>query len=181
MDMKNWLQGFEILAIIGGATWALLQWGMEFQWKRAKLAWDLTDKIHEDAEVRPALLLLDGESNTVTADGTTYEVEDGDITEALEQREGRFLETPKARAIRTPFDALFYAFERLAHAIQLKLLTEEDVFAPTKYYAGFMAGQQRYRDYAEYVGYKQAIDLIDRLGTTRQAAPARQRAGGQRS
>jgi HPt (histidine-containing phosphotransfer) domain-containing protein len=177
-EMKA-LEWGQLVALVVGGIWALVQWrhalqqraeeleqrARELKWRQGKLAWKLTDSIHETPDTVAALKLLDHETDTVVADGTTYTVNDADIASALHfTPDHRFLDdSPKARAIRATIDALLYALERLNHAIRLDLMAADDVFAPTKYYSWIISRTGGCLEYAREIGYTGAAQRVELL------------------
>jgi hypothetical protein len=172
ITVQNLLHLGQLIAIVVGAIWGFKKWNTaqtqrkeEFEWRRAELAWRLTDKIHEAPDVLPALQLLDHETDKIAIGAKTVTVTDADIANALEVTErGEFPDhSDKGRAIRAAFDALLYSFERVEHAKCLNLITRQEIFAPTKYYARLMAKNRLYEKYANHIGYAHAWALISSL------------------
>ena len=159
------------IAFPAAALWALVQWYQsirqrreELRWKRAEAAWRLMDEVFNDPQVAIAFDLVDGETSSIEVPGGGVEpVSAADIATALDP--GNVDGTPRARAIRDAFNCVLYSLDRLEGAIQSGYVLEEDVDAPTRYYARLLRGiGPGMRRYATEVGYDRALALILRLG-----------------
>jgi hypothetical protein len=160
-----------LLAGIGGALWALIQYQSanktrreDLRWRQAERADDLLDQILSNPNVVNAFRLLDWNGAkrfpyTNGDESKPIEVTWAEQDEDLKNSSGTFREM----FVRESFDALYESLERVEHAITIGVVAFEDVAQPFRYYVtkigqrkeAFTAFQKRW-------GYDMAKRFIER-------------------
>lgn len=173
MNMKDFAEvSMYIVTTIGApiaALWALLQWRetlqqrkIEFRWRQADLGRRLLDQLFDEPVAGVALELIDGELEFIeTPEEGKVVVDNNSMIKALSSPKDN---TAGSRQIRRSFDALLFYLERLESMINLKLIEQDDIAMPTKYYCQKMKTyMETITSYAIETGYGNALNLIKRL------------------
>lgn len=113
----------------------------ELRWRRAEFGNKAVKEMLDDPEAWIALQVLDWSNRTYTIGGQQFQIRDADLPAALEAIRRDFL--PKEMAIRDIFDSLFFHFGRLQHALNVDLVTKNDIEVPVTYYIGRMASRRQ--------------------------------------
>lgn len=171
-----WMATF---ALPVAAGWALVTWGysigerrQQLRWQQAEAAWKSLDKTFEDPETRIAFQVIDAELDVIEIPG------EGPVEITLEEAMTALdpvnpPNTMQARLIRHSFDAVLYAMDRLAIAIESGYVLEEDVLSPTTYYARRLHElREHVYPYASSTGYERALRLIERFAQRTQQHPS---------
>jgi len=142
----------------------------ELRWRQAQAGTELVGKMLDDSRSWNAMIMLDWDSREYAlSKDVTETINIGEVEHALRPYRDRC--TPKEAYIRDAFDTLFYHMALLERAINVSLVTFDDVSWPISYYVQRMATHRRvYEDYMREFSHSGARNLAERFEGWRSAA-----------
>jgi len=176
-ELKDWIQiCVWVVGIAGGLVAAAkaiaemrrsnLERFEDMRWRRAEMARKCLDEMLGDRLICAALKMLDWS-------GLTYDIPDVGKSSAITDDQRRLaLRTTDTifqgdePFIRHAFDALFDAFERIEHFLNIQLVVFDDVREPLAYYVGKLSRPEEYdvtRLFLETYHFQAAHHFLDRF------------------
>lgn len=149
---------------------ARAQRNRDLRWRQAQVGTELVDKALNDPQAWDAAQMIDWEDREFKiSDGTRVTVTLDDVARAL--RPYRDKCDLKDAYIREAFDALFYRYSSFERALNIDLVTFDDVATPAQYYIREMSKRRSvYEAYMSTFGFAAALRFANRFESWKAAS-----------
>ena len=177
MTFQQWAFIATSIGVVLTGLRALQDWDLsrkqhaeEFRWKKSELAMKVLDAIFADTSAKYALTMIDWSNKEYTlATGKIVLVTWEDVAKALRTHTSATEFSDTEYFIRDSFDSLFDHLQRIAHLIEIKLITIDDVSHRLKYWAKRMLdgeipnNDDQIKKYMRFYGSILALKLLEDL------------------